>query len=370
MYPKLFEPSGGDAASLVVQNWKPDIGVTLFDVWVGEGKNAYTPREPGWIKDMLPYWIAYVPVDHDPIPYPILNQCALADRVVAMSRFGQKQLNDNEVGSEYIPHGVYTDTFTPCLPEDKPKWRENLTQRGTAMDSDNSVKWSDEDFIIGINAANKDTKRKGYEQMFKAVHHFLVNNPDAKNDVKMYLHTWNDFPGGMPLYGLARGIGVAPLIRTTHKWYMYSALTSERMAEIYNGFDLFFNLSRNEGFGIPIIEAAACAVPTIATDFTSMTELVKGRGWLVKPVTHVMDMLMSDTAIPNFYEAAEYIEKAYNSPKTIKRLGEKARANAMKKYDVETVVQPLWMDLFEDVRRGLNAKMKPVQPKLEGGWIE
>ena len=370
MYPKLFEPSGGDAASLVCQNWKPDIAVTLFDIWVGEGNNAYTSRPPGWMKEMLPYWIAYVPIDHDPIPYPILNQCALADRVVAMSRFGKNQLTEKDVGAEYIPHGVYTDTFTPCLPEDKPKWKENLTMRGTPMDNDSKHEWSNEDFVIGINAANKDTKRKGYDEMFKALNHFLVNNPDAVKDTKMYLHTWGDFPGGMSLYGLARAHGVEAHILTTHKWYMYSALTNERKAELSNGFDICMNLSRNEGFGIPIIEAQSCGVPTIATDFTSMTELVKGNGWLVSPVTYVTDMLMSNTAIPNFYEAAEYIEKAYNSPDTVRRLGEKARANAVKKYDVESVIQPLWMDLFEDVRRGLRSKPKTTMPKLEGGWIE
>ena len=244
--------------------------------------------------------------------------------------------------------------------------KDSLILRGTAMDLDNAKTWSNDDFIIGINAANKDTKRKGYEQMFRGFNHFLLNNPDA-NDVRMYLHTWSDFPGGMPLSGLATFFEVTPYIKVTHKWYMYSAYNNDRMAEMYQGFDLFMNCAHNEGFGIPIIEAQACGVPVIATDFTSMTELVDGHGWLVKPTSYEVDMLMSNTAVPNHYEIAEYIEKAYNSGETLKDYGKKSRQFS-KLFDVETVVQPLWMDLFEDVREELKRKKQKPTPD-EGGWI-
>jgi len=233
---------------------------------------------------------------------------------------------------------------------------------------DRTLKWDNECFIIGVNAANKDTGRKGYEQMFRALNHFLDNNPDAQKDTRMYIHTWSNFPGGMNLMPLAKCFDVDPYIHVSSPWYMYCGLSVEKMAEMYQGFDVFMNLSRNEGFGIPILEAAASGVPTIATNFTSMTELVQGHGWLVEPVTYITDLLMSNTAIPNHFEAAEYIEKAYNSQSLREDLGGKARRFSLN-YDWEKVVQPLWVDLFEDIRRELGAGKIDLE-ESEDGWLE
>jgi hypothetical protein len=89
-----------------------------------------------------------------------------------------------------------------------------------------------------------------------------------------------------------------------------------------------------------------------------MTELVQGHGWLVNPIDVHMDSLLSNTALANVYEAAEYLEDAYNNPDEVARLGKKAREFSLN-YDWKDVVVPLWFDLIEEIRQ----EMKPRELK-------
>jgi len=118
---------------------------------------------------------------------------------------------------------------------------------------------------------------------------------------------------------------------------------------------VYLGTARNEGFGIPLIEAQACGVPVISTAFTSMIELVGETGWLVKPITTDTTMLLSEQAIPNEWEIVEHLEEAYNSPKKVKDNGEKSRKFALD-YDWEKVIQPLWVNLIEEIREELRPK--------------
>ena len=45
------------------------------------------------------------------------------------------------------------------------------------------------------------------------------------------------------------------------------ALSAEHLAMLYNCADVFLSATMSEGFGIPIIEAQACGLPVIVTDF-------------------------------------------------------------------------------------------------------
>lgn len=62
------------------------------------------------------------------------------------------------------------------------------------------------------------------------------------------------------------------------------APAQERLREIYSRCDSWLFPSRQEGFGLPILEAMACRTPVIATPAGAAQELLaKGGGILVKP---------------------------------------------------------------------------------------
>jgi glycosyltransferase involved in cell wall biosynthesis len=51
----------------------------------------------------------------------------------------------------------------------------------------------------------------------------------------------------------------------------------------YNISDVFVSATECEGFGLPFLEAAACGKPSIGVNYSSIPELIKGRGELVDP---------------------------------------------------------------------------------------
>jgi glycosyltransferase involved in cell wall biosynthesis len=60
-------------------------------------------------------------------------------------------------------------------------------------------------------------------------------------------------------------------------------VSEEMLAKYYNAADLFVFPSFYEGFGLPIIEAMACGCPVIASNTTSIPEVVGDAGILVDP---------------------------------------------------------------------------------------
>jgi glycosyltransferase involved in cell wall biosynthesis len=77
---------------------------------------------------------------------------------------------------------------------------------------------------------------------------------------------------------------------------------AERLELLYNGASLFAFPSIYEGFGLPPLEAMACGVPVIASNATSIPEVVGDAGFLVNPMDDVemcegMRRILEDDAL-------------------------------------------------------------------------
>ena len=81
------------------------------------------------------------------------------------------------------------------------------------------------------------------------------------------------------------------------------------MAATYATLDVLLNASMGEGFGLTVLEAQACGVPAIVTDFTAMSE-VCGAGWKVGYERHWTDQ-SSWQARPHVEEIVESLEACY-----------------------------------------------------------
>lgn len=84
---------------------------------------------------------------------------------------------------------------------------------------------------------------------------------------------------------------------------------------LYSGATALLFPSLYEGFGLPILEAMACGTPVIASDASSLPEVVGAAGMLVSPHeqeqwTRAMETLMQDSNLREHFIAAGFAQAA------------------------------------------------------------
>lgn len=99
-------------------------------------------------------------------------------------------------------------------------------------------------------------------------------------------------------------------------------LTREEMVAWYRGVDLFISTSSSEGFQMPLLEAAACGRPLLATDVGAAQELIveDDNGFLIHPYQfrHEVDKTVA--------EFTQHIRNYHKDRGMLKRHAEQSRA--------------------------------------------
>lgn len=325
-YPKIPGDSWGDMAMNVHKDhFKPDVTFTLQDIWT---------LDPNKIKDFI-RWIPIVPIDHEPTPPGILERLKMAYRVVTIAPFGNRQLRDEGINNTLLPHTIDKNIFKIESTERKKEIRKSL---GIPEDT----------FIFGFVAANKDNPpRKGFNYAMEAFAEFNKKYPNSA----LYFHTLLDQAGGFPIKNYAKTLGIESKIYHTKPYDMLYNMEQKDMSDLYNIFDCYLAPSLNEGFGVPLIEAQACGVPVIATDFTAMRDLVEG-GFKIKVSSKTYTPLLSYTAIPDTNHLIELMTKVYEmKPEERAKLGKKGRDFVVKNYDLEYVFNTYWKPFLEKLEK-------------------
>ena len=216
----------------------------------------------------------------------------------------------------------------------------------------------DDVFIFGTVAANEDKEdRKSHAKSMKAMRYFLDQNPDVKNIIWLY-HTVPNNPRGMPLASIAHKFGLKNVIRFMDPSRASTMLTEEDLAALMNCFDVHLLCSKREGFGMPILETQACGIPNICHDFSSMTELVQGHGWLCKSLGYGLNLetaaINAETASPDVYDIAKCIKDAYFNPDRVKKYGEESRKFALP-FSWDNLVENQWVPLLDKMAANTKA---------------
>ncbi|WAM32991.1 glycosyltransferase family 4 protein [Caldicellulosiruptor morganii] len=105
--------------------------------------------------------------------------------------------------------------------------------------------------------------------------------------------------------------------------HFLSYVEVEFMPYLYNGATLFVYPSLYKGFGLPPLEAMACKVPTIASNTTSMPEVLKDAALLVDPYStldiaeKILFVLQNDNFRKDLSEKGYKLAKNYSWEKTI-----------------------------------------------------
>lgn len=327
-YPLMNHNMGSDAMVHHSRDFKADIVLSLQDIW---------PLNPQDLQQ-IPRYIPWVPIDYDPVPKMLLSNLRFADRIISMSRFGQKQLQDNGFSSTFIPHGVNTKIFT------------NMDKRLRKI----SLKIHPDTFIFGMVSANKESlnPRKSFQQVMDAFKKFLVDRPDSL----LYIHTDPDFPGGFPLKQYADFLGITQHVAYPDSYGMKYNTPKEAMNLIYNTFDCLLSPSASEGFGIPVIEAQACGVPVIVNDWTSMPEMVQDgiTGYITKQGFKIYYPIGSYFCFPDTEDLYQKMLRIRGMD-TVK-MGKAARKWIVEKYDQDMLFEKSWIPFLSRIENEIYGK--------------
>lgn len=307
------------ARAMFGEDIRSGLVVTLMDVWVLEAAI--------WSRLNCASW---VPVDHDPAPDPVKAYFQNTGSIpIAMSRFGQDRLGDFD--PLYVPHAVDTKAYTP-RPTDEARER-------TGMPKDA--------FIVGMVAANKgNPSRKCFPEAFRAFKALRDKHPDAL----LYLHTeLTGVFGGVDLPALLSTVGIPDGASISCDQYraVHFPFPDDTMADIYSSMDVLLMPSAGEGFGIPTIEAQACGVPVIVSDFSAQPELV-GAGWTVEG-SKSFTPIGSWQVKPDVADIAHALELAYTNAR-IPEMTSQAREFA-EGYDVDHVLSEHMLPALAEVER-------------------
>lgn len=294
--------------------------ITLFDVWVFKNPRFQHFNTASW-----------VPVDHRPAP-PAVVEFLEGSRTVpiAMSMFGVEQLQAAGLDPLYAPHGVETDVFTPL---DQTAAREMF---GMPADA----------FVVMMNSANKDRgDRKSFFESFAATAQLMR----LHDDVMLFVHAEaHGAGGGLDLGELAAAVGIpSDRLRFIDQYLYRMSLQPKVLAHMYSASDVLLAPSKGEGFGIPVIEAQACGIPVIVSNFSAQPELL-GSGWLVEGEP-IWDPGHKATFFrPRIGSIIEGLQHAYEHGGGGPDLN--ARAHALG-YDADVVHRQYWQPIMAELEQ-------------------
>jgi len=317
-------PGGRDSYSNDViggtcEDFKADVLITLYDAW---------PLTFWKHEDFKTPWVAWAPVDHETMPPPVLKALKGANLPVAYSQHGEWAMKEAGLDPAYIPHGVDTDLFKPV----------GDTKEKLGFEAD---------FLFGMIAANTGfPSRKSIPDVILAFSLFLQARPEV--NAKLYLHMLTtQEKQGVNVWDIANSLGIKDNIVTCDQWQYSKSLPPGHLVDLYNAFDVLVNPSMGEGFGIPIVEALACGTPVIASQTTSMTELIGwngDRGVLVE----TRPFWTQQGAWQGMPDHIGILKAMFDVADNGKGHFRGCRDFAVENYDFEAVVAPMWGKLIRE----------------------
>lgn len=252
-----------NAVKQYIVQYKPDVLLTLWDSWYIRFLRSMWRVTP---------WVAWTPVDGEPLPHETIKDHASMDLPVSFAKFGNKVLSEAGISNQYIPHGVPTDIYKP-LPEDQ----KQADRRASRLEGKYPI----------IVSVFRNQKRKRPDRLLGAFKRFV----DAGyKDAFLYLHTDPRDKEGWDIQFLRSKLGLNGKVGLSIEnpytpFRMLSfmqGITDVNLNRVYNMAHMHALATAGEGFGIPVLESASAGLPNIATDCSTMPELIADHGELVK----------------------------------------------------------------------------------------
>jgi glycosyltransferase involved in cell wall biosynthesis len=314
----------------VMEEFKPDIVIGIGDPWMVKPLAEY----PGRSKYKL---ILYIPIDGIPLSKSWKSVFESPDVMVAYGKFGADVIVDKfpdiRGRMQIINHGVDIDTFKVVPEEEAAETKKMFGGEGM--------------FIIGTVSRNQP--RKNIPRLLKMARLFksswvscrecreltFLSADDAgiekcivcgstsfdtgmgKKDFRLYLHmALNDC--GWNISEMTETLGLKGFVAYPEGLQIGKGVGVETLAKIISAMDVFTLPTGGEGWGLPIIEAMSCGVPTVVTNYSAHVDFCKGAAELIEvsefesePVSNI------ERALVDLYDYTMRIDRLYYNSKDV-----------------------------------------------------
>lgn len=310
----------------------PDVVFTAKDVWYDD----YTCFFPFRNHYHLIWWN---PVDGEPLEPDMIARSIESDACFTYTKWGLDVLKEacgNKGNIQGImPLGVNQETFFP-IPN-----KISIKQH---------FGFKDDILVAGFVCRNQP--RKLIASLIEAFALFLSKTtPQIRNKVFLYLHTaWPDISWNIPQ--LLKDYGVGGKVLFTYQCgncgVIYPTVYSDigavcndcgrpasktartnkgipdyDMNVLYNFMDCYFQVSSNEGLGIPAIEAIGCAVPTFVSDYSGSIDIINIADAIpIKTLKLIREMETGTNryiSIPDTERLAAQLHDIFSLPEDLRR---------------------------------------------------
>ena len=265
---------GYDRVAELINRIKPDIVVVNEDPPMLVKRLLHNPYDPEKLLLKRQPVVAYLPVDGYGIPeeWKMLTQLVT---VVPYTQFGAEAFGLEQ----WVHHGVEA-AYRPLSAGERLRARRDF-------DID------DDAFVIG--RVDTNSGRKDWGSTWKAINVAFDIGLKENKTVALFHTKLKEPQSGVDLQALiSRGRGKFMVTNETG-WPI------EDLVRLINCFDVTLSTSRGEGWGLNLAQSLACGVPVIATDCSSIPEVVGPGGMLVEGVATMtnpygVDLVLADVA--------------------------------------------------------------------------
>lgn len=275
--------------------------------------------------------IFYYPSDGREFPQGCENLLRKFNIPVAMSKYGQRTIKEQfNIDAHYIPHACDPNHFYRLSNDERDALRVKYGLKGK--------------FVVGVVARNQG--RKMLDRTIIPFKFIAEKYPDAI----LLMHTDpDDLTQVFNLRSEIQKLGIGHRVFFTGMKY-HEPFSYQQMNEIYNLMDVFMLGTSGEGFGVPLIEAMACEIPIVATDYTSTEELTMDGGVSGIPIalqTEILGNWAVYRGISDHDSAVENVSLLYEDENERRLMGKRGRLKVLREYNWDKVTNS-WIKLLEE----------------------